>query len=62
MGNAVRQDDVESGHPIGGDDEKLITQIVDIAHLATARQRNTGKLGRRNDASELSQRRPPFRA
>ena len=37
IGNPVGHDDVERADPVGGDDEQLVAEVVDVAHLAPHR-------------------------
>src|SRR5947199_7829948 len=43
--NGRREHDVKCGKPVGGDNEKVLTEIVDVANLAPAVERDTGKIG-----------------
>ena len=46
IGDAGGQDDVEGGDAVGGDDEQLVAQVVDVAHLAAGVERQLqGSLG-----------------
>jgi hypothetical protein len=42
--DGVRQDDVERGQAVGGDDEQVVrVRLVDVAHLAAMEQLQVGK-------------------
>jgi hypothetical protein len=43
VGNGRGKNDVEGGKAIGGDDEKPIAEVVDIANLAAASELESGK-------------------
>src|ERR1700747_444996 len=45
VGNCSRHDDVEGGEAVSGDDEKLVAEIIDVAHLAAGGGRDSREIG-----------------
>lgn len=45
VGDLRRQDMVESGDAIGGDEEQIVTNFVDVPYLASCMQRQSGQFG-----------------
>ena len=45
VGNRRGQDHVESGKAIGRDDQKMLTEIINITDFAAAVQLDTGQIG-----------------
>jgi hypothetical protein len=44
-GNRLRHDDIERGEAIGGDDQKMLSQIVDIADFPAFQKPESWKAG-----------------
>ena len=49
VGNAGAEDVVERGDAIGGDDEQVLAEIVDVANLAAPRERQAVEMGFEDD-------------
>ena len=52
VGNAGAENVVERGDPIGRDDEQLVAEVVDVAHLALTIGRTAGDGSLKNGSGE----------
>jgi hypothetical protein len=48
-GNPFIHNDIEGGDAIGGDDQQVLPQVVDVANLATPDEMEVGKVGFKQD-------------
>ena len=59
-GNGIGQDHIESAEPIGRDDQQVVViDGVDVAHLATMKQRQRAHSGLKDSSGDSGQARVP---
>ena len=58
VGNAGSENVVERRNAIGGDDEQVFAEIVDVTYLAAARERQATEVGFENDSFRIRIRAP----